>query len=405
LIREDVGGAGLTDSLRSEGGYSLVKLTPAHLALLGQAINDGAAADWSNLLVVGGEALTNEILRPWQQHAPQTRIVNEYGPTETVVGCCVYDVNGEEPGARVPIGRPIANTQLHVLDAHLQPVPIGVVGQLYVGGFGLARGYLNAPDLTADRFIPDPFSNTPGGRLYRTGDLVRYLPDGNLDFLGRQDHQVKLRGYRIELGEIENVLASHRSTREVVVTIREDTPGDRRLVAYVVGPEAQASELREYAQQGLPIYMVPSAFVLLDALPLTTNGKIDRAELPAPDGERPQWGGEYIAPRTALEEVLEGVWAELLSVDRVGIHDNFFALGGHSLLATQLLARLLTLFKMELPLIAIFQSPTITEFADAMRAHDAKRGKVDKIAAAIRRIQQMPATEKMALVKERAASS
>ena len=408
LVREDLGGAALADSLSSEGGYSLVKITPAHLALLGHAIADGSACAWSNLMVVGGEALTSEMLTAWQQHAPATRIVNEYGPTETVVGCCVYEVPTDDGLSRVPIGTPIANTQLHVLDAHLQPVPIGVAGQLYVGGFGLARGYLNAPELTADRFIPDPFSAAPGSRLYRTGDLVRYLRDGNLDFLGRLDHQVKLRGYRIELGEIESVLANHRSVREAVVIVREDIPGDRRLVAYVVAHDehtCNATELREHARERLPEYMVPSAFVLLDALPLTTNGKLDRAALPPPDGERPNWGGEYVAPRTALEEVLEGVWAELLSVDRVGIHDNFFALGGHSLLATQLLARLLTLFKMELPLIAVFQSPTIAEFANEMRAHDVRPGQADKIAATIRKIQQMPASEKIALVKERAASS
>lgn len=415
LIRDDVGGAGLADSLRNDSGYSLVKLTPAHLTLLGHSLNDRSHA-WSRLLVVGGEALTSEALAPWQQHSPDTKIVNEYGPTETVVGCCVYATTtsaaakrGDSvPGGRIPIGQPIANTRLHVLDVGFQPVPVGVAGELYIGGAGVARGYLNAPELTAERFIPDPFSDSAGARLYRTGDLVRYLADGNLDFLGRQDQQVKLRGYRIELGEIENALAGHRTVREAVVTVREDTPGDRRLVAYVTARGEQscnASELHDYAQQRLPEYMLPSAFVLLDALPLTTNGKIDRAALPAPDGERPQWEGEYVAPRSALEEVLEGVWAELLSVDRVGIHDNFFALGGHSLLATQLLARLLTLFKMELPLIAIFQSPTIAEFADEIRAHESKPGQVDKIAATIRRIQQMPAAEKLALVKEKRAGS
>ena len=219
---------------------------------------------------------------------------------------------------------------------------------------------------------------------------------------------MKLRGYRIELGEIENVLAGHRTVREVVVIVREDIAGDRRLVAYVVAHDEQVcstSELHAYAKDRLPEYMMPSAFVSLEALPLTSNGKIDRTALPAPEGERPNWEGEYTAPRTPLEEVLENVWAELLSVDRVGVHDNFFALGGHSLLATQLLARLLTLFKIELPLISIFRSPTIAEFADEVRAHETRPGQVDKIAATIRRIQQMPTSEKMALVKEHRAAS
>jgi amino acid adenylation domain-containing protein/FkbM family methyltransferase len=408
ILPDEVAGAGLAESLRSESGYSLVKITPAHLALLANSIPD-RASDWANAIVIGGEMLTFEALTPWRRKLPQTRFINEYGPTETIVGCCVYEVTAETANGAggVPIGRPITNTKLYVLDEGFEPAPVGVAGELYIGGFGLARGYLERPDLTAESFVPDPFSDAPGARLYRTGDLARYLPDGNFDFLGRRDSQVKLRGYRIELGEIENTLAQHRAVREAVVTVREDVPGDRRLVAYLVKHEEQvctASELRDYLKDRLPDYMTPSAFVFLDALPLTVNGKVDRHALPAPDGARPDGETEYVAPRTPLEEVLAGIWVELLSIERVGVHDNFFMLGGHSLLATQVLARLLTLFKIELPLVVVFQSPTIAEFAEALRAQESKPGQVDRIANAIRKVQQMSAVEKAGLRQQRSAA-
>ena len=409
ILPDDVAGAGLAESLRSESGYSLVKITPAHLALLANSIPDHAG-HWANAIVIGGEMLTFETLAPWLRKLPQTRFINEYGPTETIVGCCVYEVTAATANGAggVPIGRPITNTQLYVLDQGLEPAPIGVAGELYIGGFGLARGYLERPDLTAESFVPDPFSREPGARLYRTGDLARYLPDGNFDFLGRRDQQVKVRGYRIELGEIENILAQHHAVREAVVTVREDVPGDRRLVAYLVKHEDEvcsASELRDYLNDRLPDYMTPAAFVFLDALPLTVNGKVDRRALPAPDGARPDGETEYVAPRTPLEEVLAGIWAELLSIERVGVHDNFFVLGGHSLLATQLLARLLTMFKIELPLIAVFQSPTIAEFAESLRAQESKPGQTDRIAAAIRKIQQMSETDKAALRQMQSAAA
>jgi amino acid adenylation domain-containing protein len=405
ILPDEIAGAGLADSLRNESGYSLVKITPAHLALLANSIPDNAS-DWANAIVIGGEMLTFEVLKPWLSKLPQTRFINEYGPTETVVGCCVYEVTPESAlfNGGVPIGRPIANTRLYALDAGLEPAPIGVAGELYIGGFGLARGYLERPDLTAESFIPDPFSQEPGARLYRTGDLGRCLPDGNFDFLGRRDEQVKLRGYRIELGEVESILARHHAVRESVVAVREDVPGDKRLVAYIVAHDEQiisVSEVREYLKETLPDYMTPSAFVFLDSLPLTANGKIDRRALPSPDGVRPDGETEYVAPRTPLEEVLTGVWSELLSVDQVGIHDNFFVRGGHSLLATQLVARLLTMFKIELPLIAVFKSPTIAEFADEMKSYESKPGQADRIAAAIRKVQQMSLSDKTALLKKR----
>jgi len=408
-LPDEIAGAGLAESLRSESGYSLVKITPAHLALLANSIPDNAS-EWAKAIVIGGEMLTFETLKPWRARLPQTRFINEYGPTETVVGCCVYEVTAETVNGAggVPIGRPITNTRMYVLDAGFEPVPMGVAGELYIGGFGLARGYLDRPDQTAERFVPDPFSRESGARLYRTGDLARYLPDGNFDFLGRSDQQVKLRGYRIELGEIENILARHSAVREAVVTVREDVPGDRRLVAYIVAHDnrdCSASELRNYLKERLPEYMTPSSFVFLDALPLTANGKVDRRALPSPDGSRPEWETEYLAPRTPLEEVLAGVWAELLSIEQVGVHDNFFVLGGHSLLATQLLARLLTMFKVELPLITVFQSPTIAEFAEALKAHELKPGQADRIATAIRKIQQMSEAEKTGLRQKQSAAA
>jgi len=409
LLADEIAGVGLAESLRTESGYSLIKITPAHLALLANSIPDNATG-WTNAIVIGGEMLTVEALAPWRSKLPRTRLINEYGPTETVVGCCVYEITAEtaiSDGA-VPIGRPITNTTLYVLDDRLEPSPIGIAGELYIGGFGLARGYLDRPDLTAESFVPDPFSQEPGARLYRTGDLARYLPDGNFDFLGRRDQQVKLRGYRIELEEIENILSRHHTVREAVVVVREDVAGDKRLVAYIVADDEEvcsASGLRDYLRERLPDYMTPSAFVFLEALPLTANGKIDRRALPSPDGARLEGETDYVAPRTPLEEVLAGIWAELLSIERIGVHDNFFSLGGHSLLITQLLARLLTMFKTELPLIAVFQSPTIAQFAEALKSYESKPGQTDRIAAAIRKVQQMSPADKAALLEKRSAAA
>jgi acyl carrier protein len=259
----------------------------------------------------------------------------------------------------IPIGHPIANTEIYLLDAHLQPVPIGVPGEIYIGGAGLARGYLNRPDLTAERFVPNPFNHEPGSRLYRTGDLGRYQSDGSIVFLRRLDHQVKIRGYRIELGEIEARLAEHPEVREAVVVAREDLPGEKRLVGYVVaGEEISPGTLRDFLRERLPDYMSPSTFVFLDKLPLTPNGKIDRKALPAPDVST-QATHRYEAPRTATEEILVGIWAEVLGVERVGIHDNFFDLGGHSLLLVQVQRRLEEAFRHPIPIVALFQYPTL----------------------------------------------
>ncbi len=273
-----------------------------------------------------------------------------------------------ELGAGVPtIGRPIANTQVYLLDAQLQPVPIGARGELYISGDGLARGYQNLPELTAERFIPHPFSQQPGARLYKTGDLARYRADGNLEFLGRKDEQVKIRGFRIELGEIEARLAQHPAVRETVVIAREDAPGNQRLVAYVTQnpePALITSELYCFLKQKLPEYMIPSAFKVLEALPLTPNGKVDRRALPAPEPLRPELETTYVTPRTSVEEILVDIWAEVLGLKQVGIHDNFFELGGHSLLATQLTSRMRDTFQVDVPVRTLFETPTAAGMAE-----------------------------------------
>jgi amino acid adenylation domain-containing protein/non-ribosomal peptide synthase protein (TIGR01720 family) len=332
----------LPDALRKGHDFSLVKITPAHLEILNQQISPQAAVGRTRRFIIGGETLRGDSIAFWQAHAPATKLVNEYGPTETVVGCCIYEVPaGAVISGDVPIGRPIANTQLYILDGNLHPVPVGVPGELYIGGDGVARGYLNRPALTAERFVPNPFGREPGARLYRSGDLARYLPDGVIEFLGRIDHQVKIRGFRIELGEIEALLSRHPAVQEVVVTAREDVPGQKRLVAYVVPQQDEAltlDEIRHYLQPQLPDYMLPSALVLLELLPLTANGKVDRPALPVPDTTR-LLAETYTPPQTGVEQVLAGIWAALLGVDRVGIHDDFFELGGDSIISLQIVAR------------------------------------------------------------------
>jgi non-ribosomal peptide synthetase component E (peptide arylation enzyme) len=270
---------------------------------------------------------------------------------------------------RPAVGRPIYNTQVYILDPHMKPVPIGVTGELFLGGEGVSRGYLGRPDLTAEKFIPDPFSQEPGRRLYRTADLGRWLPDGNIVFLGRMDFQLKIRGFRVEPGEIEAALNAHPAVRETVVLAREDEPGKRRLVAYIVPAEGTVptvSELRSFLLTTLPDYMVPSAFMFLEVLPLTPNGKVNRKALPVPDQSRPELEREYVAPRTALEEAVADCWANVLSIERVGVYDDFFELGGHSLLATQVTGRLREVFPVELPLRALFEAPTVAGLAERM---------------------------------------
>lgn len=339
LLPEREGIQALGTTLREPGDFSLVKITPAHLDLLQHDLAEAHGGAHTGALVLGGEALSGESLSFWRLRSAETRLINEYGPTETVVGCCVYEIPPDaELSGPVPIGRPIANSRLYLLDANGRPVPAGVAGEIYVGGDGVARGYHNRPDLTAERFVPDPFGGGRGERMYRTGDFARHLLDGNLEFLDRRDRQVKIRGIRIELGEVETALAQHPGVREVVVIDRRDEPGDgRRLVAYVVlkadGGAASPGfdALRRWLADRLPEYMIPSAFVTLERLPLTPNGKLDRSALPAPGTERPDLDREYVPPITEEERILAETWMDALVLERVGVHDNFFVLGGDSM--------------------------------------------------------------------------
>ncbi|MFB1481089.1 non-ribosomal peptide synthase/polyketide synthase, partial [Corallococcus sp. RDP092CA] len=314
-------------------------------------------------LLVGGEALPGGLAARLRAHVPA--LLNMYGPTETTVWSSMHRVEADTEGT-VPLGRPLANTGLHVLDAGLRPVPAGVPGELFIGGEGVVRGYLGRPDLTAARFVPDPFREVPGARLYRTGDRVRWRADGTLEFLGRVDHQVKLRGFRIEPGELEAALRTHPEVREAVVAVREEVPGEQRLVAYVAPASVEAGALREHLRSRLPEYMVPSAFVGLDALPLTPNGKVDRGALPAPVAT-PTVTVDA-GPLTPLQEKLAALFQDVLHVERVGAHDDFFALGGHSLLATQLVTRVAARFGVDLPVRALFDAPTVARLAERIEA-------------------------------------
>ena len=319
-------------------------------------------------LLIGGEALSVAHVRRALELLPDTEIINGYGPTESTTFTCCYPIPRKisKTLRSIPIGRPIGNTEVYLLDSYLQPVPIGVHGELYIGGDGLARGYLHGTELTAEKFLPNPFSDEPGARLYKTGDFARYLHDGNIEFLGRGDHQIKIRGFRVELGEIEVALRRHPAVQETFILATEDKPGDKRLVAYIV-PEGKYSpttgELRGFLQKKLPDYMLPSYFVLLDTFPLTPNSKVDRGSRPTPDTARPEIEKAFVAPRSPIEEIMAGIWAELLALERVGVHDNFFDLGGHSLLATQVISRLSRAFQIELPLRILFEAPTIAELA------------------------------------------
>jgi nonribosomal peptide synthetase DhbF len=353
--------AGLDEDLPAAlGGRqpTFLKITPSHLPVL-DTLPDRCAP--TGQLVIGGEALPGWQLAAWRRRHPAVPVVHHYGPTEATVGCTDYLLSpGDEQGPVVPIGRPVANTQVFVLDGGLDPVPPGVTGELYVAGVQLARGYLRRPALTAGRFVACPFAG-PGQRMYRTGDLAKWLPGGQLAFCGRADDQVKIRGYRIEPGEVEAVLAGHPAVSQAIVIAREDTPGDTRLVAYIVpavdrtGDGGQlAAQVREHTAGQLPEYMVPSAVVVLEALPLTPNGKTDRAALPAPQYAA---GTAGRGPGTPLERMVCAAFAEVLGAERVSADDNFFDLGGHSLLAVRLAERLRQQ-GIQAPVRALFQAPT-----------------------------------------------
>ncbi|MEG5139393.1 MULTISPECIES: non-ribosomal peptide synthetase [unclassified Microcoleus] len=369
----------------TNSGATVMQATPASWKML-------LAAGWQGnnqlKILCGGEALPRQLAN--QLLLRGASVWNLYGPTETTIWSTLYQVDRKDES--VSIGRPIANTQIFILDRYLMPVPVGVFGELHIGGAGLSSGYLNRPELTAEKFIPNPFTKDgihasfilhPSSfifseRLYKTGDLARYLPDGNIEFMGRSDHQVKVRGFRIELGEIETVLSQYPAVREAIALVREDNPGDKRLVAYIVanselrGGQGDTTpthselinHLRVFLKQKLPQYMMPSAFVLLEAMPLTPNGKIDRRSLRAPDTNTAEFESNFTQPRTPDEQLIAEIWAEVLGLERVGIHDNFFELGGHSLLATQAIARLREAFQIELPLRVLFEAPTVASLSD-----------------------------------------
>jgi amino acid adenylation domain-containing protein len=375
---------------------TVLQATPSTWRLL---LNAQWAGDPPLKMLCGGEALPRDLADQLLERGGE--LWNMYGPTETTIWSSAARLTRED--ATITIGQPIANTQLYILDPHLQPVPLGVTGELHIGGLGLARGYRNRPELTAERFIPDPFSDLPGARLYKTGDVARQREDGRIEVLGRLDHQVKIRGFRIELGEIEAVLATHPQLLSAVVVVREDTPGDKRLVAYVTvrdGVPPKLSELRGLLQDKLPDYMIPSAFVTLDRLPLTPNGKVDRKALPKPNLEAAVAPGKFTAPGTPTEIVLAEIWCAVLGLKHAGIHDNFFDLGGHSLLMVQVQSRANEKLGREVSIVEMFQYPTISALARHLDQPSAGAGRLQKVQERTRRRKEAPGRPRP--VKERA---
>ncbi|WP_406217955.1 amino acid adenylation domain-containing protein [Streptomyces canus] len=364
-VAQDTAPAELGRALLAGAPYSFVKLTPGHLHLLAEQLTTEQADELAAVTVVAGEALPGTTADRSLDILGPGRLINEYGPTEASVGSTVFPVTGPVGREVVPIGRPLPNMRVYVLDSSMRPVPVGVAGELYVGGTGVARGYAGRPDLTAERFLPDPYGPESGARLYRTGDLVRRLPDGHVEFLGRIDDQVKIRGYRIELGEIQTVLTGHPAVREAFVSVHEPVPGDRRLVAYWTGTGSSPEALAAHCALRLPDYMVPAAFIALDAMPLNANGKVDRRALPAPDRGDLRTGTDHVPPRTPTEKALAAIWSEVLGVEQIGVHDRFFDLGGHSLLMIKVLAAARAA-GLAISIYRMYQHDTLIELAAAV---------------------------------------
>ena len=414
---EEIGVPGRLGEWMREVGVTVTHLTPAMGQLLTEVAPGAEACRVTTLryAFLVGDVLTRRDVARLRELAPNVTVVNYYGSTETqrAVGYHVVTEpaaagggTGARPKEVLPLGKGIEDVQLLVLGGRGELAGVGEVGEVYVRSPHLARGYMGDETLTRERFLPNPFGAAPGDRMYRTGDLGRYTPDGNVEPLGRADLQVKIRGFRVELGEIEAVLGQHPSVREAVVIAREDVPGDKRLAAYVVGqegPAAPAAELRAYLKERLPDYMLPSAFVPLDALPLTPNGKVDRRALPAPDDSARAGRDDYAAPRTHVEERLAAVWAEVLGLSRVGVHDNFFELGGHSLLATQLISRLQDAFDVKLSLRSFFVAPTVAELAVAVGQARAAETEADELARILSELEELPEEAAWARVSGEAA--
>jgi amino acid adenylation domain-containing protein len=380
-------------------GVTVLQATPSSWRML-------LRSEWKpspqSKLFCGGEALDAELAE--QLTANGARLWNLYGPTETTIWSSAADVTAADEVTS--IGTPIANTQIYVLDKCLEPVPVGVAGDLYVAGAGLARGYLNAPDLTAQTFIANPYSEQAGARMYRTGDLASYSAQGKLRFIGRADHQVKMRGYRIEPGEIEARLSEYSAVAQSVVMLREDSAGDKRLTAYVVASDGftpSVSELRLFLHERLPEYMVPSFFVMLESLPLTRNGKVNRGALPAPDLRLLDKASDFVAPRTPVEKTLAGIWANVLGLESVSARSNFFDLGGHSLLAIQLISRIRQTFQVEMPLRRLFETPTISQTAAAIEQYQAAQGEGKALEKMLLRVEQLSDDEVTELLSSKLA--
>ncbi|MCP5063167.1 MAG: AMP-binding protein, partial [Ignavibacteriae bacterium] len=325
------------------------------------------ASELENLktIIVAGEKCSSELANRWSMNR---QFVNAYGPTETTV-CASMFTCPNKCEVNPPIGKSINNFQLYILDKNLIPVPVGIPGELYISGVGLARGYHNKPELSAEKFLPNPFSSKPGDKIYKSGDLVKYLPSGDIEFLGRVDNQVKLRGFRIELDEIESVISSYVQVNEALVMVREDSPGLKQLVTYMVSSKnvsIDLAELRTFLRSKLPEYMVPVSYIILEEFPLTPSKKIDLKALPIPDSSHKTVKAEYVQPRNETEKIISEIGKELLGIDRMGIYDNFFELGGHSLLATQFISKIQDEFKVEIPLRKLFENPTINDIGNIM---------------------------------------
>ena len=346
--------------------YDFIKITPAHIDLIHLKLKDANGEYLTQKLVIGGEALLGGHFSHFMEEGIAIEIVNEYGPTEATVGCSTFSFSPLTPQEKITrsisIGKPINNAQIYILGSSREPVPIGVPGEIYIGGAGLSRGYLNRPELTKEKFVSDPFSKEKGARLYRTGDLGRWLADGNIEYWGRTDDQVKIRGYRIELGEIESVLGQSEQVSQAIVAVRADKQGNKQLVGYVV-PEGEydRNNIQAYLKQQLPDYMIPAHLVAMESFPLTANGKIDRKALPDP--ELPDMAVEYVAPRNETEQALARIWQELLGIERVGVYDNFFELGGHSLLAMRVVSYIERDLSVTIPINMLFQFASIGDLS------------------------------------------